>query len=247
VSVRSLPPAGGEGWWRRLEEARRRNTRATAYFWTHGVNHRLGAALALRLRETRVTPNQLTVAAALIYVPVAAYVGTLRAPVPPLSALGVFVAVQVAYTLDCSDGLLARMRNQVSAFGGWLDRVCDFCAHTLLLASLLVFVVRALQLDGTDAVLLSGFVIGIHLTQLFATFYRTAVIGDEPASRIASSRVLTSLQRGMQLTDYGVVVLVLCAALLYPPALLAALLGYTALLLGMLLSQIGVNWPQREA
>lgn len=230
-------------WWTQVEISRRRHTRATALFWTHNVNHRLGAALALRLRDSRVTPNLVSVVSVLLYLPVSVYVLTLRAPVGPVSAVAVFVTVQLAYTLDCTDGLLARLRGQASAFGSWLDRVFDFCGHVILITSLLVFAVRSLSLDSTYAALITGLVLGTHLTQMFASFYRTAVLGPLASERAASSSLLAVARPFTQLTDYGLVVLVFSAALLFPSALLVAMVAYSALLLGMLVAQVALNWP----
>jgi phosphatidylglycerophosphate synthase len=230
-------------WWAQVEINRRRHTRATALFWTHNINHRLGAALAIRLRDSRVTPNLVSVISVVLYLPASVYVLTLRAPVSPLSAVAVFVIVQLAYTLDCTDGLLARLRGQASAFGGWLDRVFDFCGHVILITSLLVFTVRSLNLDAAYAALITGLVLGTHLTQMFASFYRTALLGSAAAERAAGSSLVALARPVTQLTDYGLVVLVFSAALLFPPALLAAMVAYSALLLGMLAAQVALNWP----
>jgi len=113
----------------------------------------------------------------------------------------------------------------------------------LLITSLLVFAVRSLNLDSAYAALITGLVLGTHLTQMFASFYRTAVLGPAAAEGAASSSLVAALRPVTQLTDYGLVVLVFSAALLFPPALLVAMVVYSSLLLGMLVAQVALNWP----
>jgi phosphatidylglycerophosphate synthase len=228
--------------WDLIEAMRLRNTRSNAFFWTRNVNHRIGAGLSVLLLETRVSPNAVSVVSVLMYAPLALYVGSLQPPAGPLSGILFFVWLQIAYTLDCTDGQLARARGQSSPFGGWLDRVFDFCGHTVLVTALLLYTVRALHLDSGAAVLLTGYVLGAHLTQMFASFYRTAVIGTVPAAGSKPPRLLRWALAGMQLTDYGIFILAVALTLAFPIALAAILLAYATLAVLMLLGQLALNW-----
>jgi phosphatidylglycerophosphate synthase len=237
--VSDLGPARG---WDLIEAMRLRNTRSNAFFWTRNVNHRIGAGLSVLLLETRVSPNAVSVVSVLMYAPLALYVGSLHPPAGLLSGLLLFFWLQVAYTLDCTDGQLARARGQSSPFGGWLDRTFDFCGHTALVTALLLYTVRALHLEATTSVLFTGYVLGAHLTQMFASFYRTAVIGTVPAAGSSPGPLLSWLMAGMQITDYGIFILAVALTLAFPFALAVVLLAYATLAVLMLLGQLALNW-----
>jgi phosphatidylglycerophosphate synthase len=239
AGVTDLGPARG---WDLIEAMRLRNTRSNAFFWTKNVNHRIGAALSLLLLDTRVSPNALSVVSVLMYVPLALYVGFLRPPAGLLSGVLFFLWLQAAYTVDCTDGQLARARGQASPFGGWLDRVFDFCGHTALVTALLLYTVRALHLESAPSVLFTGYVLGAHLTQMFASFYRTAVIGTVPAAGSNPRQLLRWLMAGMQITDYGIFILAVAMTLAFPFALAAVLFAYATLAVLMLLGQLALNW-----
>ncbi len=228
--------------WDRIEAQRLRNTRSNAFFWTKNVNHRIGAALSLLLMDTRVRPNAVTVVSVLMYAPLALYVGSLRPPASLLSGVLVFLWLQAAYTLDCTDGQLARARGQSRPFGGWLDRVLDVCGHTALLTALLLYSVRALHLQSASSVLFTGYVLGAHLTQMFASFYSTAVIGTAPAAGSNPRQLLRWLMAGMQITDYGIFILAVAMTLAFPFALATVLFANATLALLMLLGQLALNW-----
>ena len=240
----SPPPAvfstlGPSLGWYLIEARRLQTTVSNAFFWTRNVNHRIGAGLSVLLLETRVSPNAVSVVSVLMYAPLALYVGSLHPPAGLLSGLLLFLWLQVAYTLDCTDGQLARARGQSSPFGGWLDRVFDFCGHTALVTALLLYTVRALHFEATTSVLFTGYVLGAHLTQMFASFYRTAVIGTVPAAGSNPRPLLRWLMAGMQITDYGIFILAVALTLAFPVALAVVLLAYAPPALGRCLGTGG--------
>jgi phosphatidylglycerophosphate synthase len=84
--------------------------------------------LTRRLLRTRLTPNQVT-GAMIVVGAVAAAVLTLPGVVP---AVGVVLLIQLQILLDCSDGELARWREQYSPVGIYLDRFGHYLTETLL-------------------------------------------------------------------------------------------------------------------
>jgi phosphatidylglycerophosphate synthase len=85
------------------------------------------------------TPNQVTTASMLFG---AAAAAAFAVGSPGGMLLGA-VLLQLAFTLDCVDGQLARYRRRFSPFGAWLDSIFDRGKEYLVLAGLAVGGVRA--------------------------------------------------------------------------------------------------------
>ncbi|WP_051663401.1 CDP-alcohol phosphatidyltransferase family protein [Alicyclobacillus macrosporangiidus] len=89
--------------------------------WTNYLYYPFSLRLVYLIRNTRVTPNALTLGSLLL-----ALVGCLFYARGDRAAIVTgLVLVQVSYVLDCADGQLARYRQQYSPIGGWLDQVAD--------------------------------------------------------------------------------------------------------------------------
>ncbi len=110
--------------------------------WTDHVHVPLGAAIAAGLRGTRITPNQVSLSAAVtVTLGVIALVALPQSPWGPVCFL---VASFLGYTLDGVDGILARTTGQSSAFGSWLDLTLDRLVHMIVFAG---FVTRQILID----------------------------------------------------------------------------------------------------
>ena len=135
---------------------------------------------------------------------------------------------QLAFTLDCTDGQLARARGVTSAFGAWLDELADVVAHASVYTALSVYLIRALALDPVAAALLASVTVSFALVQNVSTWRRQALIQRESpgASRSAMVRVLYAARH---LLDYGAFLFAASVLLLWPVGLLLFLLGVTAL------------------
>jgi phosphatidylglycerophosphate synthase len=96
------------------------------------LNRPLAAILVRALYPTRVTPNQVTVAAFLIGLAGAGFFLRGR---PWAFALGGLLA-QASSIVDCADGMLARARGQESDFGAALDLLLDRINEYFLLAGM---------------------------------------------------------------------------------------------------------------
>lgn len=111
----------------------RQSKKARDNFWTEWVSRPPAAVLVYFLRNTRITPNQVSFAA------IAIALGGAAALIFWRTWLGLGVAgalLQLAYVVDCVDGQLARLTQQTSPAGALLDFLLDeIKAYALLAAS----------------------------------------------------------------------------------------------------------------
>jgi phosphatidylglycerophosphate synthase len=113
------------------EELKRRlSYQPLGRFWAFALAERLAAAL----EPTSVRPNALTLASFLLMLLAAAIMGF--AAKGHLPALACAFALAAALVLDTADGRLARLQGTSSAFGRWLDHVCDELADMALHAAI---------------------------------------------------------------------------------------------------------------
>ncbi len=240
-----VAPAGAVGFRGRAREFWRRYQHPEGLFWLRRVNHPLGALIALVLLPTRVTPNAVSVAGLVVHVAGALFVALLSPPVPITAALLVIVSWQLAFSLDCADGPLARARAQASAFGAWLDQLIDVASHAAVYTGLTIFLVRALALDGITSALLASVVVTLSLLQTFSTWQRQALIAGAPVGE-APSTMLRLVHAARHLVDYGAFLFLASVLLLWPPALLVFLLLTAVLNLLYVMTQIALNWRRHR-
>jgi phosphatidylglycerophosphate synthase len=101
-------------------------------FWNRFVCRPVAAVLVSALKDTRVTPNQVTLASFVVGVVAAGLLIGLQ------GHLGLIVAVlvyQASYVLDCADGMLARWRGVASPAGHLLDFLMDELKAFAILAA----------------------------------------------------------------------------------------------------------------
>ena len=108
------------------------------------------ACVVYALRDSRVTPNQLT----FLSLAVAMAAGLLWALVPgwAAAALGALL-FEVSFVLDCADGQLARLRKMTSPLGHLLDFLMDEIKAMLIFAAIALRLYRG---SGDDIYLLAG-------------------------------------------------------------------------------------------
>lgn len=209
--------------WRRVEDFRQRNGPGS-FLWSFEVNNRGGALIAFLLNSTHVTPNWVTVAGLIVHLSGSVYVGLLVPPVSVAALLPPLIVWQMAYCLDCADGLLARERGQTSQFGAWLDQMADAVAHVSVFVALTVFLARAVALPPVLMLVLLGSLIGANLTLLFGWTLRVMLMGQPdqtPATAGWRLALPTVLRLGVaQACDYGLFLFVSSFLLLFPRALL---------------------------
>lgn len=108
---------------------RRLNYQPLGRYWAFPIADRLASAL----KDTRVTPNALTLAAGSLMLLSAALVAC--GDLGWLAKGSTALALAAALVLDTADGRLARLQGSCSAFGRWLDQVLDEAADLALHAA----------------------------------------------------------------------------------------------------------------
>ena len=231
--------------WARIEEVRRRSANPQAMFWMYAVNYRIGAAIVLLVRSTPVTANWLTAASLAVHVATAAAVALLPAPAPPGAAVLVLLFWQLAVSLDCADGPLARERGEAGPFGAWLDEVFDFLAHLATATGVVILLVRALAPGPLAAAALMAGVGGANLFHLHGLVLKNLHLGDSrTVSPADSPRYLLQLRRARHVLDSGFVLCVTALLLLAPQALLAYTLLNTAMASTWMAATVGRYWQR---
>jgi phosphatidylglycerophosphate synthase len=149
-------------------EVYQRTKKVPDLFWNRYVCRPVAAVLVNALKDSRVTPNQVTLASFVVGVASAGLLLVLP------GRLGLLVAVlvyQASYVLDCADGMLARWRGLASPAGHLLDFLMDELKAFAILAAAAV----RLQME--------------HPEQPFA------LLGIGGLVSLASGIALTSFQR----------------------------------------------------
>ena len=238
----AVPDRGPGGFWARFRGFRSTYQAPHGLFWIKRVNHTAGALIAFLLVRTPVTANGVTVSALAFHLVGAALVASAAVPADAWLVVSVIVIWQLAFSLDCADGSLARARGTASPFGAWLDQTLDSVSRTAVYTALVVFVVRALQLDAVTAVVLAAASVALALLQTFSSWQRAAVIGGgSPAAtgRPVGDAVL-SLAR--HLVDYGAFLFVASVLLLVPRALLVLIVFVAAVNALFVATQVALAW-----
>jgi phosphatidylglycerophosphate synthase len=96
-------------------------------------NDRLGAHLSARFLRRGVSANMVTMMGLAVHVVTAGMVFALPAESRLAAAIVALIGWQIAYTLDCSDGQVARASARHSPEGAVLDLLADYLSHTLIL------------------------------------------------------------------------------------------------------------------
>ena len=91
-------------------------------FWNRYVCRPIAAVLVNAIKDTRVTPNQITLASFVVGIASAVLIIALPGHVGLIAAVVVY---QLSYVLDCADGMLARWRGIASPAGHLLDFLMD--------------------------------------------------------------------------------------------------------------------------
>jgi len=166
-------------------EVYRKTRKVPDLFWNAYVCRPIAAVLVDALKDTRITPNQITLSA--VFVALASVAMLLLWP-GHAGLIAAAVVFELSYVLDCADGMLARWRGTASPVGHLLDFLMDELKAFCLLAAVSV---RLFQEHGDTRFLLLGLfglvalASGIALT----TFVRRPeLVGPAVASSAAVPR-----------------------------------------------------------
>jgi phosphatidylglycerophosphate synthase len=101
-------------------------------FWNRFVCRPVAAVLVSTVKDTRITPNQITLLSFVVGIASAVLLVALRGHVGLIIAVAVY---QLSYVLDCADGMLARWRGIASPAGHLLDFLMDELKAFAILAA----------------------------------------------------------------------------------------------------------------
>lgn len=104
------------------------------------VNRPAGRAVAAALRNTRLTPNHVTLAGAVLTYGSLLWLAFGATAHPSSALVGLLLAA--GYVLDSADGQLARLQGASSAFGEWLDHALDNGRITVMHIAAFCFLAR---------------------------------------------------------------------------------------------------------
>ncbi|MFC7243725.1 CDP-alcohol phosphatidyltransferase family protein [Catellatospora aurea] len=198
--------------------------------FSEAFSQRLGAVFALVAARTGLKPTHLTLLNLVIGIAVSVVL-VLRAQdgtaaITPLYGLLALVGWQVAYSLDCADGQLARVTDQRSPAGARIDILCDV-ASQILLVTALVAVARP----------------PLWLGALFAGSWMVNLVTSVLASQGDANSMMTSTSLPVRIVklvrDYGAVIFVAGLVLTVAPALTVWFIAaFTVVNFGFLLASI---------
>ncbi|RAO13105.1 CDP-alcohol phosphatidyltransferase family protein [Micromonospora noduli] len=208
--------------------------------FSESISQWLGAVFALVAQRLGLRPTALTITNLVLGLATSVTVVALAGPVAagdvPAWVVGLLALVgwQVAYSLDCADGQLARVTGQGSAAGARVDVLCDVAAQIALVAALAATAVA--QEPGTPTWLVATFA-GTWMVNLVASVMQA---GPNAASMVTSTSLPVRLVKLVR--DYGAVVFVAAVVLAVAPALvLWVMVAFTIVNGGFLLASIAFS------
>ncbi|MER7587278.1 CDP-alcohol phosphatidyltransferase family protein [Micromonospora sp. NPDC127501] len=208
--------------------------------FSESISQWLGAVFALVAQRLGLRPTALTITNLVLGLATSVTVVALAAPVAagdvPAWVVGLLALVgwQVAYSLDCADGQLARVTGQGSAAGARVDVLCDVAAQIALVAALAATAVA--QEPGTPTWLVATFA-GTWMVNLVTSVMQA---GPNAASMVTSTSLPVRLVKLVR--DYGAVVFVAAVVLAVAPALaLWVMVAFTIVNGGFLLASIAFS------
>ncbi|HEY3233910.1 MAG TPA: CDP-alcohol phosphatidyltransferase family protein [Polyangiaceae bacterium] len=116
-------------------EVYRKTKKPRDLFWNSYVCRPVAAVLVSWIQGTRVTPNQVTLAALLVAAGAGALLITWHGRMGLIAAVVLF---EFSYVLDCADGMLARWRGVQSTPGHLLDFLMDEIKAFMILTAVTV-------------------------------------------------------------------------------------------------------------
>jgi phosphatidylglycerophosphate synthase len=184
--------------------------------FTETVNQRVAAYLCVAAERLGLPPTVLTLGNLLLGLAASALViavaPAMADGVVPAAGIGLVALLlwQLAYSLDCADGQLARVTGQASPAGKRIDILCDVALQISLVAA--VATVAGAYHPGLRSWLVAGFA-GTWMVNLVTS---TLQQGDAAASLVTSRSPAVRLIKLVR--DYGAVVTVIGLVLAFVPS-----------------------------
>lgn len=183
--------------------------------FTYVVNQRIGAFFALQAHRAGLAPTVLTLinlvfslGAAVTIIAVAASAADGEVTWWPI-AIAAAVAWQIAYSLDCSDGQLARAAGLSSPAGKRIDILCDVAAQGAFCAA--VAAVAVAYSPDVPAWFIAAFA-SLWMVNLVTSILQT---GESSGSIVTSKKLVFELVKLVR--DTGVIVLLVPIVLIVYP------------------------------
>lgn len=208
--------------------------------FSESVSQWLGAVFALVAQRLGLRPTALTLANLVLglaaSVTVVALADEVAAGTVPAWAVGLAALVgwQVAYSLDCADGQLARVTKTGSPAGARVDVLADVATQIALVAALSATAVA--QRPSTPTWLVALFA-GTWMVNLVTSVMQS---GPNAASMVTSTSLPVRLVKLVR--DYGAVIFVAGLVLAFAPALTFwVIVAFTIVNGGFLLASIAFS------
>ncbi|MFF2676546.1 CDP-alcohol phosphatidyltransferase family protein [Arthrobacter koreensis] len=154
------------------------------------VNRPAGRVIAAALRNTRIRPNHVTFAGAVLTYGSLLWLAFGAGADPSSALVGVLLAL--GYALDSADGQLARLQGSSSAYGEWLDHILDNGRIAVMHVAVFCFLFRN---TDYDPVLLASLT-GAFLFASSTIFFGGALL--DQLRRNAAARAAEQVQAGRQ-------------------------------------------------
>jgi phosphatidylglycerophosphate synthase len=195
----------------------RQTRKAQERWWDLYVCRPVAAVVVYALKDTRITPNQLTLASLVVALGGAAVL--LGWPGYLGLVFGILL-LEAAYVLDCADGMLARLRGTASPAGHLLDFLMDELKAFVLVG---VVAVRLYQERAEPRFLLLG-ILGLVVVATgiaITTFQRRPEVSPPGAPAVAGTvRTQSRVRRLIALGERGGKLLIHYPSYIYIPAAL---------------------------
>lgn len=183
--------------------------------FTQIVNQRIGAVCAVVAHRLGMAPTVVTLVnlvfslgAAILVIATVPAAAAGDVPWWPI-ALTAAVAWQLAYSLDCADGQLARATGTGSAAGGRIDVLCDVVSQTAFVSA--VVAVSVAYSPDVPAWFIGAFA-SLWMVNLVTSILQK---GEAAGSIIASKNLVVEVIKLVR--DTGVIVLVMPVLLIIAP------------------------------
>ena len=129
TNAASVLPSAAMGILADIVQVYRASRKAQDIAWNVWVARPLAAVVVALMRRTPLTPNQVTILGALIFLAVPALLIAWR---DPFGLLAAALVLELAYVFDCADGQLARLTGKTSEVGAYFDFLIDEVKALLL-------------------------------------------------------------------------------------------------------------------
>jgi phosphatidylglycerophosphate synthase len=178
--------------------------------FTETVNQRIGAHMAVGAHRAKLPPTALTLTNLVLGFAAAVLVISAHGRLPDV-VLGLVALVlwQVAYSLDCADGQLARVTGTGSPAGARVDVLCDVALQIALVAAVASV---AVEYEPAPPAWLIGAFAGTWMVNLVTSILQQ---GESAASLVTGSSLPVRLIKLIR--DYGAVVTVVALVLAFVP------------------------------